>query len=59
MNSISPRSKRPVIEEIEPRILFSADFAPVALTTDMAGPAVEHRTLNEDGEYAYGDVQSD
>ncbi len=58
MKSIAPRSKRPVVEELEPRVLFSADLSPVTLTMDMAGPAVEHRTLNEDGEFSSGEGQT-
>ncbi|HYL19236.1 MAG TPA: DUF4347 domain-containing protein, partial [Burkholderiales bacterium] len=43
--------RRPVIEEIEPRILFSADVAP--MLPDAAPPVavVEHRVIDQTGEF--------
>ncbi|HZV55613.1 MAG TPA: cadherin-like domain-containing protein [Rhodocyclaceae bacterium] len=40
---------RPLIEELEPRLLFSADLAPVVV--DVLHPAPEQRVLNADGEF--------
>ncbi len=40
----------PLIEELEPRILFSADLAPFAL--DSLAPAPEQRVLNTEGEFS-------
>ncbi|MDP1929797.1 MAG: DUF4347 domain-containing protein [Thiobacillus sp.] len=42
--------RRPLIEELEPRILYSADLAPFAL--DSLAPAPEQRIVNVDGEFA-------
>ena len=42
--------RRPLIEELEPRILYSADLAPFAL--DSLAPAPEQRVVNADGEFA-------
>jgi len=51
MNQSPYVRRRPVIEEIEPRILFSADVAP--LLPDAAPPvqAVEHRVVDDTGEF--------
>lgn len=46
--------RRPLIEELEPRLLYSADLAPVAL--DAAQPASEIRVVDPQGEFA---AQSD
>ena len=40
-----------LVEEIEPRILYSADFAPVGLDTPVLTPATEQRTLDSSGEF--------
>ncbi len=40
---------RPLVEELEPRLLFSADF-PAALT-DSFVPQAEHRVIGIDGEF--------
>ncbi len=42
--------RRPLIEELEPRILFSADLAPLAF--DSLQPAPEQRVINADGEFS-------
>ena len=42
--------RRPLIEELEPRILFSADLAPFAL--DNFSPVPEQRTIQSDGEFS-------
>ena len=44
--------RRPRVEELEPRILYSADFSPVALATPLA-PA-EHRIVDKAGEFLAG-----
>lgn len=46
----SPFRRRPLIEELEPRILFSADLAPLAL--DNLAPAPEQRVIDQDHEFA-------
>jgi hypothetical protein len=46
----SSNCRRPVIEEIEPRILYAADFAPHALDHDT-GHAAEQRTLDDNREF--------
>src|SRR5437867_10764942 len=43
--------RRPVIEEIEPRILYSADFSPALLDAASAIPAAEHRIVDASGEF--------
>ena len=48
---IAPRW-RPVVEEIEPRILYSADFSPVLLDPAPAAPVAEHRLVDATGEFA-------
>jgi hypothetical protein len=45
-----PFRRRPLIEELEPRLLYSADLAPLAL--DGLQPAPEQRVIVADGEYA-------
>src|SRR5262245_10961167 len=44
--------RRPVIEELEPRILYSADFAPAVLDGHAALPAGEQRVIDSAGEFA-------
>ena len=46
-----PRRK-PVVEEIEPRILYSADFSPALLAAGPSPLDAEHRTLDAGGEFA-------
>jgi hypothetical protein len=43
--------RRPVIEEIEPRILYSADFSPVILDAHAVAPAAEHRVVDAAGDF--------
>src|SRR5262245_40461804 len=43
--------RRVLVEEIEPRILYSADFAPAGLDTPVLTPATEQRTLDPTGEF--------
>ncbi len=45
-----PFRRRPLIEELEPRLLYSADLAPLAL--DGVQPAPEQRVVNETGEFS-------
>jgi len=47
-NPYHPR--RPLIEELEPRLLFSADFAPAL--ADALAPQAEIRVIGSDGEFA-------
>ncbi len=48
---LSKRNRpRPLIEEVEPRILFSADLAPLVLDTFQ--PAPEQRVINADNEFS-------
>jgi VCBS repeat-containing protein len=44
----------PVVEEYEPRLLYSADFASAGLALAGATPAVELRLIGPDGEFASG-----
>src|SRR5690349_10785797 len=44
------RADRPLIEELEPRILYSADLAPAGLD-DALTDAPEQRLLGDDGEF--------
>ncbi|MEQ1661564.1 MAG: Ig-like domain-containing protein [Thiobacillus sp.] len=44
-----PFRRRPLIEELEPRLLFSADLAPLAL--DGTPPAPEQRVIVAESEY--------
>jgi hypothetical protein len=43
--------RRPVVEEIEPRILYSADFAPAVLDPHAVLPAAEHRVVDAAGDF--------
>ena len=43
--------RRALVEEIEPRILYSADFAPAGLDTPILTPDSEQRTLDASGEF--------
>ena len=43
--------RRPVIEEIEPRILYSADIAPMLPEAAAPVPVVEHRVIDQTGEF--------
>ena len=45
-----PHALRPLVEELEPRILFSADFAPILV--DAFTPQAETRLLGHDGEFS-------
>ena len=51
MERRAPPRRRALVEEIEPRILYSADFAPAGLDTPVLTPATEHRTLDDSGEF--------
>jgi Domain of unknown function (DUF4347)/Bacterial Ig domain/Beta-propeller repeat/Bacterial cadherin-like domain len=51
--------RRPRIEEIEPRILYSADFSPALLDAGPAAPASEIRSVDADGEFAASRAASD
>ena len=44
--------RRPLLEEIEPRILYSADFAPGLVPDTTLVPDVEQRTVDLGGEFA-------
>jgi len=44
--------RRPVVEELEPRILYSADFAPAVLDGHAVLPASEQRVIDSTGEFA-------
>jgi hypothetical protein len=48
------------VEELEPRILYSADFSPLALDASLEDEAAEQRVLGADGEFALepSDAQS-
>jgi hypothetical protein len=49
----APARRKPVVEEIEPRILYSADFAPALLDHSADQPALpEHRVIEASGEFA-------
>jgi sugar lactone lactonase YvrE len=50
-------ARRPVVEELEPRILYSADLAPLA-DPDTLTPEVEVRTLDDAGEFHASPVDS-
>ncbi len=45
-----PFARRPLVEELEPRLLFSADLAP--LLADAFAPQAEMRVIGSDGEFA-------
>ena len=51
-----PFRRRPLIEELEPRLLFSADLVPLAL--DGLQPAPEQRVVNEAGEFSATSTQT-
>src|SRR5262245_59487880 len=51
MEHRSQPRRRPLLEEIEPRILYSADFAPAGLDTPVLTPETEQRTLDASGEF--------
>ncbi|HTS52720.1 MAG TPA: DUF4347 domain-containing protein, partial [Burkholderiales bacterium] len=51
------RRKKPLVEEIEPRILYSADFAPVVLDPHAVLPQAEQRVLDAGGEFAASTAQ--
>ncbi len=46
----APFPRRALIEELEPRLLFSADFAPGV--ADVLSPQTEQRLIGSDGEFA-------
>src|SRR5690242_7993477 len=48
MGSILRKRRRPLIEEIEPRILYSADLSPVSTPL----PVAETRTIEATGEFS-------
>ena len=52
------RQRRPVVEEIEPRILFSADFSPAVLDAHSVLPQAEQRILDAGGEFAASAAQT-
>ena len=49
--------RRPVVETIEPRILYSADLAPGLAPDSGFTPEVEQRTVDTSGEFAQTGVQ--
>src|SRR5262245_40288351 len=44
--------RQPLLEEIEPRILYSADFAPGLVPDTALVPDAEQRTVDLGGEFA-------
>ena len=52
------RRKKPVVEEIEPRILYSADFSPGVLDPHAVLPQAEQRVLDAGGEFAASAAQT-
>ena len=57
MKAGSARKRRPVVEEIEPRILYSADFAPGLVDADAFVPEAEQRVVEASGEYIQASFQ--
>ena len=51
-NSHKPPRRRPLLEEIEPRILYSADFAPGLTEASTLAPQAEQRIVEPTGEFA-------
>ena len=49
--------RRPVVETLEPRILFSADFAPGLVDTTPLPVEAEQRSLGAGGEFAHSAEQ--
>ncbi|HTT38056.1 MAG TPA: cadherin-like domain-containing protein, partial [Burkholderiales bacterium] len=47
----APNRRRPTVEEVEPRILYSADLSPALLQAAPVASAAEHRTLDAGGEF--------
>ena len=45
------KARRPGIEEIEPRILYSADFAPALVPDASVDAHAEQRTVDSSGEF--------
>ena len=54
--SRSRKSQRPAVETLEPRILYSADFAPGLLNAAPLAPEVEQRTLDASGEFSHAEA---
>ena len=46
------KSRRPVVETLEPRILYSADFAPGLADAVPLAPGTEQRTLEPSGDFS-------
>ncbi|MEO8164145.1 MAG: DUF4347 domain-containing protein, partial [Betaproteobacteria bacterium] len=42
-----------MIEQIEPRILYSADLNPVLVNDPVVAPQIEHRVIDANGEFNY------
>ena len=51
------RARRPGIEEIEPRILYSADFAPALVPDTGLDTHAEQRTVDSSGEFNQASTQ--
>jgi VCBS repeat-containing protein len=56
-NSRQRPARRPVIETLEPRILFSADFVPAVASDFQHDGAAEQRTLAATGEFGHVTTQ--
>jgi VCBS repeat-containing protein len=52
-NSRQRPARRPVVETLEPRILFSADFIPAVASDLQHDGAAEQRTLSQGGEFGH------
>ncbi len=57
MKAKSEKKRRAVLEEIEPRILYSADFAPALADAAAFVPEAEQRTLEPSGEFIQASTQ--
>jgi hypothetical protein len=57
MKAKSEKKRRAVLEEIEPRILYSADFAPALADAAAFVPEAEQRTLEPSGEFIQTSTQ--
>jgi hypothetical protein len=57
MKKSAPIRRRSVVEEIEPRILYSADFNPGLLAAAPLAPPAEQRTLDGGGDFIQQSTQ--
>jgi VCBS repeat-containing protein len=53
MKILRSKRVRPLVEQLEPRILYSADLNPALVHDPVVAPQIEHRVIDTNGEFTH------